>query len=137
MKVKLLSENAKLPVKGDSFSAGYDLYASESITVEAWSRSLVSTGISLEIPENFYGRIAPRSGLGLKGFDIGSGVIDSSYRGEIKVVFVNATSSAYSIQVGDRIAQIIFEMCLTFPLEIASTLSETERGESGFGSTGK
>lgn len=136
LKVKLLSSNAIMPVKGDEGAAGYDLYASESKLIKPWSRELVKTDVSFEIPHSYYGRIASRSSLGVKGFDIGAGVIDSSYRGEVKVVFINATNTAFQIEMGNRIAQIIFENCHKFDLVQADEISVTDRGSGGFGSTG-
>ena len=131
------SENAKQPSKGDSESAGYDLYASNDTFVPAWNRAIVKTDIGFEIPVGFYGRIASRSGLGSKGYDIGAGVIDSSYRGEIKIVFINSTSSDYTIKKGDKIAQIIFEKHYSFDFKQVETLSASTRGTDGFGSTDK
>lgn len=138
MKIKFFNYNAREPKKGDEQSAGYDLYSSESCVIPPWSRKLVSTGIGLEIPIGNYGRIASRSSLGVKGFDIGAGVIDSSYRGEIKVVLINSTNENFEVQIGDRIAQIIFEQCLNnFVFENVEHLSGSGRGDSGFGSTGR
>ena len=116
-------------------------------------RALVGTGISIEIPKGYYGRIAPRSGLAVKkGIDILAGVIDSTYRGEIKVVLINlnmdvdsiigntpsfiGSSHDFSIKLGDRIAQIIIEKYHAVEWQEANQLSSTERQEAGFGSTG-
>lgn len=136
LKVCKLSSDAQVPTRGDSEAAGYDLYCISDLYIEPWSRQLVSTGISLEIPSGFYGRIASRSSLGVKGFDVGAGVIDSSYRGEIKVVFINSSSESKKLSKGDRIAQIIFEKYYTFELTEVTELSSSQRGTYGFGSTG-
>lgn len=137
MKVQLLSETAKCPIRGDDGAAGYDLYASEALSLSPWSRSLIKTDVALEMPSHVYGRIAPRSSMGVKGLDIGAGVVDPSYRGEIKVVLINSTNNFFDVKIGDRVAQIIFTPFHTFDIEIASTLSETTRGQAGFGSTGQ
>ena len=136
MNYKTLSETATLPCRGDPEAAGYDLYSSEATVVEPWSRKLVKTDIALEIPTGYYGRIASRSGLASKGKDVGAGVIDSSYRGEIKVLLINSTSEAFGVGIGDRIAQIIFEKHFSFEMNKVETLSASDRGANGFGSTG-
>jgi len=98
---------------------------------------LVSTGIALGIPEGNYGRIAPRSGLSYKnGIDIGAGVIDSDYTGEIKVLLINISNEPFEVEVGDRIAQIIIGKYLVTEIEEVEKLDESERGDAGFGSTG-
>lgn len=137
MRVKKLSDTAVIPTKGDTFAAGYDLYCSQTCILPAWARCLVKTDIAMEIPEGFYGRIASRSGLGVKGFDIGAGVIDSSYRGEIKVVMINATNNESIVEQGSRCAQIVFEKHYNFEFLESNALSDTSRGECGFASTGK
>ena len=137
LRFKKLSSLAVVPTKGDEYAAGYDLYCSETCTIPAWSRCLVKTDIAMEIPMEYYGRIASRSGLGVKGFDIGAGVIDSSYRGEIKVVMINATDREFVVEQGSRCAQIVFEKYYNFEFVESTDLDKTNRGESGFGSTGK
>lgn len=136
MNVKLLSPTAQLPRRADDGAAGYDLYSSVDAVVQGRSRQLIKTDIALEIPTGCYGRIASRSSMGVKGLDIGAGVVDSSFRGEIKVLIVNATDEPFSISVGDRIAQLIIEKCFAFELHVVDELSDTTRGEGGFGSTG-
>lgn len=137
MKVKRLTENAILPKCADNGSAGYDLFASQTYTIPPWSRMLVKTDIALEIYPTHYGRIAPRSSLSLKGIDIGAGVIDSSYRGEIRVLLINSKQTAHTVTQGDRIAQIVFEQCFHFDFDETDELGLSERGTGGFGSTGK
>jgi len=133
-----LSTSAILPRRGTNGSAGYDLCANEEIFLPAGERRLISTGISMAIPEGYYGRIAPRSGLAWKhGLDVLAGVIDSDYRGEIKVVLQNLDPAiSYKIQKGDRIAQLIFERYHTFQLTEVDDLTVSKRDEGGFGSTG-
>lgn len=138
MKIKLLDKNAKVPVRANQCAAGYDLYALHDYYVYPQERTLVKTGIALEIPEGHYGRIAPRSGLAYKnGIDTLAGVIDSDYRGELGVILLNTHKEQYfTIKSGDRIAQIIFEKYYDFDMEITEDISETSRGSGGFGSTG-
>lgn len=136
-KVNLLHVSAKIPKKADIGAAGYDLYSVDDIAIEANERKLVSTGISVEIPRYYYLRVAPRSGLSVKGIDVGAGVIDSSYRGEVKVLLINNSDKVYFVQQGDRVAQLIMERCSNTNIIVSDEqLSATERGESGFGSTG-
>ena len=133
--IKLLTADAKAPTRADPGCAGHDLYADEARTVPAWDRCLLGTGIAMELPEGTYGRIAPRSSLSLKRMDIGAGVLDSSYRGEIKVLMINSSSDDVQISKGDKIAQLIVETC-HYPNVCIGELSHTTRGENGFGSTG-
>ena len=139
MKIKLLDKNAKIPFRANKTDAGADLFSIENVKILPLERKAISTGIYVEIPEGYYGRIAPRSGLAYKnGIDVLAGVIDSSYRGEIKVILFNTDKDKFfEIKIGDRIAQLIIEDHFNFKFEIADELSYTERGEGGFGSTGK
>ena len=138
-KVKLLHYDAIEPSRSYRGSAGYDVYSIDDVTIEPGTRTLVATGISIEIPEYYYIRVAPRSGLSVKGIDVGAGVIDSSYRGEIKVLLINNSTEKMVIEGGDRIAQLIMERCANPEIDIIEDfdeLSATERGENGFGSSG-
>jgi dUTP pyrophosphatase len=139
MKIKLLETNAKVPVRANDCAAGYDLYSSCNALIYPQERMLIKTGISIEIPEGYYGRIAPRSGWALKnGIDTLAGVIDSDYRGEVGVILYNTDKETpFHIKIGDRIAQIIFEKYYNFDIEVSDEISETTRGDGGFGSTGK
>ena len=136
MLVKFLNERAKLPHKADKGSAGYDIYATESVEIAPGSRMLVSTGLSVSVGDGMYLRIAPRSGLSVRCIDIGAGVIDQSYRGEIKVLLINNSKDFFFVSVGDRIAQGIFEKYADVDMVITNNLDSTERGENGFGSSG-
>ena len=110
VKVKRLNVNAKLPIRGTSGSAGYDLAAAQAAVVPAHGKCLVKTGLALAMPTDCYGRVAPRSGLALKRFiDIGAGVIDSDYKGELGVILFNFGDEDFTVNMGDKIAQIIFE----------------------------
>jgi len=135
---KRLNEYAKVPTRAEDGSAGYDLYYNgEPFTLPAGSRYLLPTGIALAIPRDRYGRIAPRSGLAFNyGIDVLAGVIDWSYRGEIKVLLLNTGDKDFDIKYGDRIAQLIIEKISTPELVEVQELPSSVRGAGGFGSTG-
>ncbi|KAI5961779.1 DUT1 [Candida margitis] len=140
LKVYVRSERAQLPTKGSALAAGYDLYSSEDAKIPAQGQGLVSTDISIIVPVGTYGRVAPRSGLAVKhGISTGAGVIDADYRGEVKVVLFNHSTKDFEIKKGDRIAQLVLERIVNADIEQIDLegLSNTERGEGGFGSTGK
>lgn len=126
-----------IPTRANATDAGLDLYANNSCKIGVLERALVSTGIAIEIPTGYVARIAPRSGLAFKyGIDVLAGVIDSSYRGEIKVILINHGSDNFYVESGDKIAQILIQPVeLWNPVEV-DQLPETSRGANGFGSTG-
>lgn len=144
IKIKCLKEGALLPTRGTKYSVGYDLYSNDETLIKKGCHGLVGTGIGIDFDldlineyESIYGRIAPRSGLSYKKkTHVGAGVIDPDYRGEIKVLMFNFGDEDLIIQKGDKIAQLIFEKCITPKLEKTEIMSSTERGEGGFGSTG-
>ncbi|CAI2381566.1 unnamed protein product [Moneuplotes crassus] len=139
LRVKRLVENAIVPKKANEYAAGYDLYSSnaEDITIEPQGKALIPTGCSFSIPHGNYGRIAPRSGLAWKKhLDVGAGVIDSDYRGEVRVVIFNLSQNEYVVTPGERIAQMIIEKVVPTEIEEVDDLEVTERGAGGFGSTG-
>jgi len=137
LKVKLLSESAALPKKADFGSAGFDLTSPKDAEIESRGRLLLPLDISIELPGGCYGRIAPRSGLAAKhGLDVGAGVIDPSYRGNVGVVLFNHNDAPFIIRKGDRIAQLILESYIDAEVESTDSLSETARGSGGFGSSG-
>ena len=128
VKVKRTNVNAKMPVKGTTNSTGYDLAVVEAIVVPAHGKCLVKTGLTISLPPDCYGRIAPRSGIALKKFiDVGAGVIDSDYRGEIGVVLFNFGSENFVVNMGDTIAQLIFEKIKTPEIKETNNL----RGPDG------
>lgn len=141
LKIKKLSSNAVIPTRGTDLSVGYDLFSTVTTEIVPQNRKLISTGLLIEIPEGHYGRIAPRSGLAYKcNIDVCAGVIDPDYRGEVKVLLHNASlnmADTFRIHEGDRIAQLILERCSILPIEEVVDTSSTERGDGGFGSTGK
>ena len=138
MKILLKNVNAKVPTKGTEKSAGYDLYSCCDTLIYPQERILVKTGICIEVPEGYYGRIAPRSGIALKyGIDVMAGVIDSDYRGEIGVLLYNTDKNIpFHVKIGDRVAQIIIEKYFNFDIKVVETISISDRGDGGFGSTG-
>lgn len=138
VELKLLSEAAKIPTKGTDQAAGYDLYAAQNAEIDPLKRALIKTNISIAIPKGYYGRIAPRSGLAYKnGIDVMAGVIDSDYRGDVGVILYNTGVDVFNIKQGDRIAQLIIEKCHVADWDLVEDLSDTDRGEGGYGHTGK
>lgn len=138
LRIKLLSEHGKAPQCSSPGAAGYDIFSAQDATIGAHGRALIATDISLDIPVGFYGRVAPRSGLALKyGIDVGAGVIDSDYRGPLGVVLFNFGDAEFVIKRGDRIAQLLIEPIAKPAITVVAELDGTERGQGGFGSTGK
>jgi dUTP pyrophosphatase len=141
LRVKRLTETAKLPSRGSQGAVGYDLHADLPqgfVSIMPGTRAVIPTGIAVAIPEGCYGRVAPRSGLALRhGLDVLAGVVDPDYRGEVMVILQNNGADLVTIARGDRIAQLILEACLTPEVEEVTDLDATERGEQGFGSTGQ
>lgn len=136
--VKKLSDSAIVPQRATQNSIGYDLYSNETMKVKAGGRALIRTGIAVKTPDGTYGRIAPRSGLALKhGIDVGAGVIDPDYTGEVGVILFNFGDCDFSISHGDRIAQLILEKAEIVSLQLVENLDNTNRGDRGFGSSGK
>lgn len=109
IKVKLLEEEATVPHRGSPGAAGWDLSTSMKVQIGPGERKLVSTGLAMEIPKGCYGRVASRSSLASRGLEVAGGVIDSDYRGEVKVILANHGDQEISFEVGDRIAQIVIE----------------------------
>lgn len=140
MKVKIkLFDGGRMPMFQRAGDACADCYAriyGGSIKIPAHSRYLVSLGVALELPEGYEAVIRPRSGLSLKGIDECIGTIDSNYRGEIKACIVNNTDSAFHVKDGDRICQLAIRKTESIEFVECAELSETVRGDSGFGSSG-
>ena len=161
LQVKKIDKKAKLPTKAHSSDAGWDLYALEAIDIESQTPTKVRTGIAMAIPDGYFGLICDRSSMGVKGISRHAGVIDSSYRGEIIVClnYVNmpefncemyhgyypgdesweiiTRNHIYSIAAGDKIAQLVILPVPTLEIEEVKTLEITERGQGGFGSSGR
>ena len=130
------TNKAKTPKRGSLKSAGYDLYAAESVSIPPKCKGNVSTDLSIKTPSYTYGRIAPRSGLANKMIDIGGGVIDEDYTGIVKIIVYNFSDKVFIVNEGDKIAQLIIERIKTPKLEEVEELPFTHRGSNGFGSTG-
>ena len=141
IRIKKLSENAKMPTYGSEYSAGADLYAllDSAIEIKPHETTLVHTGISTEIPEGYCGLIFARSSMGAKrGLAPANkvGVIDADYRGEIMVALHNHSEIPAIVEPGERVAQLAIVPFLKAEFEEAAELSDTVRGAGGFGSTG-
>ncbi|KAM9765910.1 deoxyuridine 5'-triphosphate nucleotidohydrolase, mitochondrial isoform 2-T2 [Menidia menidia] len=132
-----LSEHATTPTRGSAKAAGYDLYSAYDYSIAAMDKAIVKTDIQIAVPHGCYGRVAPRSGLAVKHFiDVGAGVVDEDYRGNVGVVLFNFGKDAFEVKKGDRVAQLVCERIFYPDLVEQETLDETERGAGGFGSTG-
>lgn len=136
MQVALTHQLAQAPKRATSGAAGYDLYSCEERTIEPGDRELINTGVIVIVPNQTYARVASRSGLALRGIDVAAGVIDSDYRGAVQVLLVNNSKQPYTVQPGDRIAQLIMERIHTPRIFVAEWVPPTERGARGFGSSG-
>ena len=142
LKIKKVQENAVIPKRATEGSAGLDLCAciDAPLTLNGGDTALIPTGLAIELPSSQYGAfVFARSGLSIKhgiGLLNAVGVIDSDYRGEIKVGVINQEKEPYTIEPGERIAQLVIMPVATLPVEEAQTLGESERGAGGFGSTG-
>jgi deoxyuridine 5''-triphosphate nucleotidohydrolase (dut) len=143
MEVKVINKsNFELPEYATLHSAGLDLRANieEEVSFGPLERVVIPTGLFMEIPVGFEAQVRPRSGLAIKsGITVinSPGTIDADYRGEVKVGLVNLSKDSYVIKPGDRIAQMIFAKHETISWKAVEVLNETDRGEGGFGSTGK
>ena len=137
LEIQLLSDKGTLPSKANRFDAGFDLYASENALIHPQERLLVSTDIAMAIPKGHVGLIWPRSGLAVKkGVDVFAGVIDSGYRGEVKVCLYNSGSEILEVAEGDRIAQLLIQKAENYFIKKVESLDDSERGDKGFGSSG-
>ena len=137
LRFKRLEPDAMLPSRGSRLSAGLDIYCLEDLKIGARERAKARTGLTVAIPEGFYGRLAPRSGLAAeKGLDVLAGVIDADYRGEIICLLYNTSDQAVALPKRSKICQLIIEKIVTPSPVWVEELEETERGAGGFGSTG-
>jgi len=140
LKVFKLDENASIPQRQHDTDAGYDIFSSEVTTIKKRSSGLVRTSIAISFSPDHYARLCSRSGLSVKnGIEVGAGVIDSGYRGEVKVLLYNHSDEHFHIYKGDKIAQMILHRIDTPNIEQVTTLEQlgdSDRGVNGFGSTG-
>ena len=141
IKLKKIDKMLSIPKQAHDGDAGHDLISAIDTTILPGERKLIPTGIALQIPDGYGGFVQPRSGLAIKhGISLVNtpGLIDSSYRGEIKVIMINLDKSeSFSINRGDKIAQLVIQKVADCQFEEVDELSVTERGSSGFGSTGR
>lgn len=138
LKVKKLSVGAKIPSYATHDDAAMDLYSTEPVSVLPGEIKMIPTGIAMEIPGGHVGLIWDKSGLAVKfGLKVMGGVIDSGYRGEIMIGMTNLSDKEYHFEKGDKVAQMVIQEKKTPEVVEADELSETERGEGAFGSTGK
>lgn len=140
--IKRLTDSAKLPDRGSALAAGYDLFAdvTEDVTIEPHETKMIGTGLAMEIPVGYFGGIFARSGLSAKeGLRPANcvGVVDSDYRGEIKVALHNDGDVARVVTPAEKIAQLVVVPFLSVSFNEVGKLNDTDRGEGGFGSTGK
>lgn len=137
LKVKKTNNDAKLPQYGHSGDAGLDLFSAKDIVLERGQVEAVPTGIKVAVPDGFVGLVWDKSGVSLKGVHRLAGVIDSGYRGEVKVVMINLGEREFVIEKGMKIAQMLVQPIARVAVVEKDDLDDTSRGEGGFGSTGK
>ncbi|KGM98966.1 deoxyuridine 5'-triphosphate nucleotidohydrolase [Clostridium novyi A str. 4570] len=137
--VEKTNDKAIIPFQAHEGDAGMDLFSVEEITIKPMERKLIHTGIKIQLPKNTEAQIRPRSGLALKhGITVLNtpGTIDEGYRGEIGIILINLGSEEFKVEEGMKIAQMVIKPTLTLNVEEVVELTETTRGENGFGSTG-
>lgn len=138
IKVVRIHKDTPLPSYAHNGDAAFDLFSTETITFRSGDVHSVPAGIKLEIPDGYAGLIWDKSGLAIKhGLKVLGGVVDSGYRGEVMVGMTNLTDTEYSLKKGEKVAQMIIQKVERVSIEEVEELSETKRGEGGFGSTGK
>lgn len=138
LKIKKLFPDAKLPSYAHPHDAGMDLYSNQSIIIKPNERQTISTGISMAIPSGYVGLIWDKSGIAhTYGLKTMGGVIDSGYRGEVKVVIHNLSGKEFTVEKGSKIAQLLIQPVEQRKIVEVSELDETERREKGFGSSGR
>lgn len=138
VKLKIvLDSGAKMPTRAHETDAGLDLYSKESLIVPAKESAVLDTGVHIEIPRGFVGFLKSKSGLNVKHGIVSEGVIDCGYTGSIVVKLYNHSGYDYRVNAGDKITQLVILPILTPELELVDNLEDTERGNGGFGSTGK
>jgi len=138
VKIKKLHPDALLPKYGRTGDAGLDLHANETVILPPGEQRMVSTGIALAIPAGTVGLVWDRSGMAAKnGVKTMAGVLDHTYRGELKVVLINLRTTPYEVKQGDRVAQLLVQPVHTAEVQEVEELDDTIRGEGGFGSSGR
>jgi len=137
LKVKKVQMDAKLPQYGNTGDAGLDLFSSIDFVLEKGQFEAIPSGVKVAIPDGYVGLIWDKSGVSLKGVHRLAGVIDSGYRGEVKVVMINLSDKPFAIDKGMKIAQMLVQPIIMVCVVETEDLDNTSRGEGGFGSTGK
>ena len=137
LKVKKIQRDVKLPQYGHIGDAGLDLFSSVDFVLPEGQVEAIPTGIKIAVPEGYVGLVWDKSGVSLRGVHRLAGVIDSGYRGEVKVVMINLSHEAFVIERGMKIAQMLVQPIAKVDIVEVDNLDETSRGEGGFGSTGK
>ena len=137
VKIKLLHPEAKLPVYATEGSAGFDIYAIENVLIQPNEVKMIPTGLSFELPPGFHLQVWDRSGKAKVGMHHFAGILDSDYRGELKVLLYNSTKELHQIEKGDRMVQVLILPAYQAEFQEVKELSQTSRGEGGFHSTGK
>jgi dUTP pyrophosphatase len=137
LKVKRMHETARLPSYGHPGDAGLDLYSAVNCVLTGGEIKAIATGIQVEIPAGYVGLIWDKSGISLKGVHRLAGVIDSGYRGEVKVVMANLGDGDFRVDAGMKIAQLLIQPVIEVNVVNVGELEESSRGKKGFGSTGK
>lgn len=139
LKIKLVHPDAKLPKRANPTDSGLDLCSVETVDVYPWTQAIVDTGLQIELPPDTEAQIRPRSGLAAKHkitVTNSPGTIDEGYQGNLKVILFNLGRDKFTVEKGDRIAQMVIAPVLRPEIELVTELSDSERGENGFGSTG-
>ena len=137
VKVKLLSNNARLPTKGTVGSIGWDLFSSKTQTILPWSRDMVPTDLAFEFPVGTYGQLMSRSGLCVRhAIDVCGGILDNDFRGHAQIIVFNASETPFVVDKGMRVAQLLIKTYQPYDMVICDELLPTTRGYGGFGSTG-
>ena len=136
LRIKRLSENARLPLRATRGSAGLDLFSAESISINPNSQIIVKTDLAIKSPENTFIKLADRSSLAIKKIRVAGGIIDSDFTGNISVILHNYGEFSYEIEKGQRICQMLIIPTVFPTLTEVEKLTETERSENGFGSSG-
>lgn len=139
LKIKKLSESAVIPEYKTDGASGMDLSSTERVTLMPFERKLVPTGLAIQLEQGFEAQLRPRSGTSIKhGLTLINcvGTIDSDYTGEIFIPMINLSSTPYTIEIGERVAQMVISRYTSVGIKIVDELDETERGSGGFGSTG-
>ena len=133
----MLDPGAKMPTRAHLWDAGLDLYAMEDGVIRPHYHGVFDTGVHVQIPEGCYGEIRSRSGLMVNHHIVTDGTIDAKYTGSVRVKLFNLSNRDYKVNAGDKIAQLVIVPCVLPELELVDSLEETDRGDNGFGSTGR